>query len=339
MTHYDEFDVSPTATPEEIRQAHRNLARLLHPDPLQDSQLRRLAEHQMKRVNQIYAILSDPAQRRGYDLQLALGTRYREAPPPTARWRGAAPWVIAAAGVLFGLYPHWQRPAAPAARASLPVEEYVPPSTAVNGRTPRKAPVRAVAEADRRRDQGAGREAPPRRRPLAAAPETTLGSRAVNDLPPAAHPPAATSPASFPAVPAMTVVAEAPPPPLAASDLPYAGTWLFVPGNRKSGEDLYPPEYIELTVARDGDFLWGHYRARYRVTDRAISPEVNFEFESKLPAPERIAWSGNGGAKGEVRLKMLSENRLSVDWFTKSFGHSPALGSGTAVLVRRDAEK
>jgi curved DNA-binding protein CbpA len=54
VTHYDEFGLSPTASVEEIQRAHRNLARLLQPDPIQDEELRRLAESQLKRINHMY---------------------------------------------------------------------------------------------------------------------------------------------------------------------------------------------------------------------------------------------------------------------------------------------
>ncbi len=71
MTYYEEFGLDPRATPEEIRQAYRNLSRLLHPDQQSDEALQRLAETQMKRLNSIHGILSDPAKRRQYDLSLS----------------------------------------------------------------------------------------------------------------------------------------------------------------------------------------------------------------------------------------------------------------------------
>ena len=94
MTHYDEFGLTPTASPEEIHRAHRSLARLLHPDPIQDEELRRLAENQLKRLNHVYSVLIDPVRRRTYDLQLnnsraSVGMELTIAPPPY--WRLAPP--------------------------------------------------------------------------------------------------------------------------------------------------------------------------------------------------------------------------------------------------------
>lgn len=90
------------------------------------------------------------------------------------------------------------------------------------------------------------------------------------------------------------------------------------------------------------DSLWGRYRGRYKVQDRALDPEIEFFFEGGLRAaasgstPARFAWRGSGGAKGEVALKLISERTLSIEWFTSQLGRTLTLGSGTAVLVRRE---
>ena len=63
-------------TEDEIRQAYRNVARLLHPDRQQKPEIRRLAESQMTRLNGIVETLTDSSRRRIYDAQLG-GTRVR----------------------------------------------------------------------------------------------------------------------------------------------------------------------------------------------------------------------------------------------------------------------
>lgn len=68
---YDDLGVPRTATPDEIRQAHRALARLLHPDRIADEYTRRLAENTLKRINAAFAVLIDPAHRDAYDRQLS----------------------------------------------------------------------------------------------------------------------------------------------------------------------------------------------------------------------------------------------------------------------------
>src|SRR5258708_6810797 len=73
ITYYDELGVAADAKPEEIRDAFRALARLLHPDQHTDPQLKAMAERQMRKLNPIYAVLSDPDRRRRYNEDLEDG--------------------------------------------------------------------------------------------------------------------------------------------------------------------------------------------------------------------------------------------------------------------------
>src|SRR5947209_5771012 len=70
MNHYEELGVSRSASSAEIRQAYKALVRVLHPDQQQDEHLRRLSALQLRRLNHIVEVLTDPAQRRQYDLTL-----------------------------------------------------------------------------------------------------------------------------------------------------------------------------------------------------------------------------------------------------------------------------
>lgn len=63
MTHYEALGVEPGVNADAIREAHRELARLFHPDRCKLSNAHEL----MARINVAYSCLSDPEARRKYD--------------------------------------------------------------------------------------------------------------------------------------------------------------------------------------------------------------------------------------------------------------------------------
>src|SRR6201999_4653314 len=73
ITFYEELGVVPAASPDELREAFRTLVRLLHPDQQTDPHLKDAAERQMRKLNPIYAVLSDPDRRRRYNEDLEDG--------------------------------------------------------------------------------------------------------------------------------------------------------------------------------------------------------------------------------------------------------------------------
>ena len=70
MNYYEELGIDPSASVEEIRSAYRALARMVHPDHQQDLHYKHLAERQMRRLNEIFEMLSSPEKRKQYDLSL-----------------------------------------------------------------------------------------------------------------------------------------------------------------------------------------------------------------------------------------------------------------------------
>jgi hypothetical protein len=100
---------------------------------------------------------------------------------------------------------------------------------------------------------------------------------------------------------------------------------------------MYAPEFIELRIRNTGDITYGKYRARYRVPDRLISPDVSFNFESPSSGDFRaLAWRAGDGSQGTVDLTITRPNALRVDWRVTSFGTDLGLGAGTAVLSRME---
>ncbi len=61
--YYETLGVPKTASPEDLKQAFRNLARKYHPDVSQEEH----AEERFKEINEAYAVLSDEQKRAAYD--------------------------------------------------------------------------------------------------------------------------------------------------------------------------------------------------------------------------------------------------------------------------------
>jgi plasmid stabilization system protein ParE len=369
MNYYEELGLAPSASVEGLRHAYRNLARILHPDQHGDETLRRLAELQMKRLNAIYAVLSDPAQRRAYDLSLetapqSLGAAPGAADPRGASWRKRlrlspsdlkfAAWLVATTVVVSGLvwlltegakpkpvvYHRLTTPPAQPGAPAAPLAQAQP--------EPAEALLKELAQLRRRLEaMEAERNAARAQVAELRARDALAGALAGRlPVPPAsklaaalAEPPPITAPA--PATEAAAG-APAPPPGPAAALQParaarFAGTWFYTPPRvPPPGKSLYPPEYIEAAIVEEAGLLRGRYYGRYRVTDRAISPEVIFQFEGRPQQDAAVLeWQGGGGMRGEIRLKLLSENSMEVTWSATELGATPGLAAGTAVLVRR----
>ena len=108
MNYYEEFGVPQDATVEEIRQAYKTLARVLHPDSQTDEKLRAAAASQMKRLHEVLDILVDPAKRRAYDASFAPAV-YSSDAMNWAPYAGAAPFLrpLGNPGLAQSALRHW----------------------------------------------------------------------------------------------------------------------------------------------------------------------------------------------------------------------------------------
>jgi len=69
-SHYAVLDVAPSASLAEIRRAYREKSKLYHPDTTTLPVA--IAREEFHRLNEAYAVLTNPEQRQWYDLQLQL---------------------------------------------------------------------------------------------------------------------------------------------------------------------------------------------------------------------------------------------------------------------------
>ncbi len=339
MTYYEELGLRPDATPEEIRRAYRNLARLLHPDQQADENLRRLAEGQMKRLNAVHTALTDPARRQQYDASLSQSMVVTRLAPKGAarRFPGGRDVGLVVAGIAVASL-FWQLSVTAPRRMHIqpPADPGPQPAASSSGKSRRTGQRRLPAVPEppvRTRDE----------REEARAASNEALARAVTSESQAEL---AAEPGSRSLVPEIVL------PALAAIQAPiaaasarqpadavplFAGTWVYVrPKLPMSERSLYPANYIEAIIFENSGVLLGRYRARYEVPDRPISSEVAFRFEGKAEnGSANLTWTGSGGSEGELKLRLLSRNSMRLDWIATELGTQLGLASGTAVLIRR----
>lgn len=339
MTYYQELGIDPGASAEEIRRAYRHKIKVFHPDLQTDDKMRATAEAKVRRLNEIVQVLADPEQRRVYDYELLL--QHRNRPQEDLRPVGAQQRQVRAAiaglAVLAAAGLFWiSRPADPP-----PAEDESPRLESKLQRVP-AALERRIAAAAERADRREADSRPDRKVPVHEEKVDARPLPAQSAAPPALKPAdtaapsaPAPAPAAAPAPAGTSAESSAAPGPLPSN--PLEGTWLFQPARTETAEKkLYPPKYIELRIQADAGTLFGRYRSSYEVHDQALSPNVNFNFQSPAAGSQaRATWLGPGGARGSVELRLLNPMNLQVDWKAEQTAPGLDLVSGTAVLVKR----
>ena len=371
MTYYEELGIRQDAALEEIRQAYRVLARLLHPDGQPDGPLKAMAECQMKRLNEIQAVLTDSQKRRQYDESLCESPKaaLEWASPPTVppeSWYyqllhfGLQHWFWVLIGlVLVGVGIWWLEQSAPEAALVAPNHNGAvltepgagePSSGGSDGSSPGDSrPLQSSGNAIKPGPAHPTSTAP-HEAPQPNASQAPVGDEAAAE--PNPPEPSHSFPVKEPLPLNPIVAAEAPqvaPEPAKvetassvprASEVSFPGNWFYAPeAAGKADPNLYPATYVEFVLAEENGNLVGNYRAKYRVPDQAISPEVQFRLQGKSTNGKscKLTWTSDDGAQGEAELTLRSSNQMKVTWWTTVFGRRAALSSGMAVLIRQQA--
>ena len=352
MNFYEEFGVCQDASVEEIRQAYKTLARLLHPDGQTDEKLRAAAACQMKRLHEVLDVLVDPRKRRAYDEDLAADA-YPNAAPQWAPRDGAEPfvrplgdfewaqsalrhwfWILIGCMILGSGF--WYM----TARAPTPAES-APEGLSRNGTGPVLQPPEPVAK----RPTGDRPVVKPRL--LSAAEAASLEERGASKPEPSvlSDIPAPIPLAPSGLAPAAAYSARTPEirEPEHAPYLPrvressFAGEWFYVPTLEKPDPHLYPPVDIEFQLTEKDGILEGQYRGTYKVPDTAVSQDVVFQVQGKSSrGPSAVlVWTSGDGANGEIDLNLRQPNLMRVTWWTIQLGRRPGLSSGVATLFRQ----
>jgi hypothetical protein len=355
VTFYEELGVPGSASEEEIRRAYKRLARLFHPDHQSDPELRLFAELQMRRLNEIAAVLTDPMRRMLYNATLDHAGRDMEVllPEQGANWREllhfdrkAAVWLATgavSAGLLLLLF--WSRstPESEPLTAAASVTPAPTPTPEPTAGTPGPAP--AVDTVPQTPAEPTLLGLPPPALPAVALPKTNvlLKYRRVLALnpslahvpppPPAIQPVSPPNAASIQPLPAavFSVIQPMPRPHPGLS-----GRWLFTarePAQQSAGK--YAARDVEVGISEQSGNLYGYYEATYDVPANSILPHVSFRFSAPAAGDTAVGnWSTPDGNRGEIRLKMKGDNSLEVVWLTTRIRTHGRLASGKVELTR-----
>jgi hypothetical protein len=352
MNFYEEFGVRNDASVEEIRQAYKTLARILHPDSQMDEKLRAAAACQMKRLHEILDIFVDPRKRHAYDESLAAAY-----PNAASHWAANAPaepfvqppdkfefaksalrhwsWILMGCMILGSGY--WYMTArAPVTAESPPIR--FSPAPPPDGADPLLRPVQRAAKHEIG-DPLVARLSPPVEAALPASPSAAKPE--LPELPDVSLPMPVTLPALAPTAASSARVPEvrepANPPSVPSAQATFAGEWFYVPAIEKPDPHLYAPVDIEFHLMEKDGVLDGRYRGRYKVPDAAVSQDVAFQVQGKSPtgALAALFWTSGDGAHGEIDLNLLQPNMMKVTWWTTQLGRRPGLSSGIATLIRQ----
>ncbi len=328
MTYYEEFGIPSSATTDEIRQAHRRLMKILHPDLQIEEGARQLAEIQTRRVNGIAQVLMDCQHREDYDSSLLPVSIY-----PRLVHRSYALWAFGAAAILCLVLGLWILPTDHAAINSAIGEFSKSQKQPDSGQAITRQASIINAPLEKRKSSNKSRqlvstEPVPFDQHFSGADQASLDVE-----PPSIDLAAKPAPENR-----LEGVQHKPPATLAPSttENPMIGTWIYVPAPlAEEDRKMYRPEYIEMRIRNVRGVLEGQYRARYQVPDRPLSPNVGFHFAGQPGAlSSTFRWNGANGLAGQVELRLMTVNSIQVDWRVTELAESADLVSGTAILTR-----
>ena len=346
MTYYEELGLYPGATEAAIKTSYKRLTLLLHPDQHLDPEIRALADTQMKRLNEIVSVLTNPEKRKYYDntlLENSVSVLHNPPVPPLFWLRANRGWIVVGLAFLVFL-----ASALLITRVDPPARAQIQPEVPKPVSRPNATPVAEHSRAIRPHGTATAASQPLERAdwpayPLPPKAKVTVPSVTRFERPGAGppstgsivlSPPALSAPAL--AIPTASLDSSAPPAAGSrdAETRTLSGKWVYAPDPDDLRDALvYPADYVELTVTVNAGVLHAKYRSRYKLSDRTLSPYANFSFSGPADGTTFI-WLGNAGSTGEVALKPQSSDTLQVNWFATKMGSQLSLGSGAATLYR-----
>jgi hypothetical protein len=294
VNRFEELGVARSATSTEIRQAYKNLVRLIHPDRCGDEKLRRLAELQMRRLNETADILLDPVRRQRYEAET--DRQIRNYPPAVAVLQHAyaagqraanirlAAWCLLAGMAIASLFWFLRESDSPARGQAQPSEAQVSQS--------------GPAESDDTALQGRL--------------DNLEGRLRILEL----------KPGSVPR-----------PAPPQASGISGEWLYRSAISRAASPGGLAAEKRISLTISEQGGILRGTYSSGYEISDGVLSAIITFHFDGK-PSNGLVAWNGSQGTAGAIQFRLLTPNALLASWWAYGAAKKSTDDSDTTILHR-----
>jgi hypothetical protein len=116
----------------------------------------------------------------------------------------------------------------------------------------------------------------------------------------------------------------------------FAGVWTIPQSKFTAVPSAFTPEAVDLIMTERGGVLQGRYRARYPSMGLPEPLMVRFYFEGRCQDDMANAmWTGEGGSKGEIQLKLTSDNTLQLVWSVTEQASQTGPATGTVALVRK----
>ena len=111
------------------------------------------------------------------------------------------------------------------------------------------------------------------------------------------------------------------------------GIWVYVMDPRnKPAQWAYAAAYVELKLQeRDGELL-GSYRARYKITDKPLHPELAFRSSGQTQKTEFELSAGK--PHGQIHLILQQDNVMEASWKIIDEGSVAGLAAASATLIR-----
>jgi len=133
------------------------------------------------------------------------------------------------------------------------------------------------------------------------------------------------------------------PPPLPLEEIRPAhrnaglvGLWRYAgSAQRQALADGFTAQEAEVGITRQLGTIYGYYEGCCVVSQGRGSREVSFQFSGTTENESaRTTWSSTDGSRGEITLRMLSDDSLEVVWVASHLGRSGRIASGRITLAR-----